>query len=173
MYQLKSSLSNLRNMVLKESGLNLVLKWNHNSIISFTDTETVMLDFDESTFKTVKYWANRTMKRFKLKGYIILKSSKDCYHVVFDRKVSWSENMWIVAYVALSALNRGLRKWQLMQCIKESSTLRVSSKREKPSPRIVHRYGKQDEQVKDFLRYRRLIKKTQKRLSGLSEISAR
>ena len=30
-----------------------------------------------------------------------------------------------------------------MQCIKESSTLRVSPKKEKPSPRIVYRYGKE------------------------------
>jgi len=33
-----------------------------------------------------------------------------------------------------------------MQCIKQSSTLRISSKSVKPSPRIVFRYNEQGEQ---------------------------
>ena len=135
-------------------------KWNPAKPISgYTDDETVMLDLDDTPFKTAKYWAMRTMKWFKLGGFIILKSSKDCYHVVFDRKVSWKENVSIVAWVALQNKSVGLVKWFLMQCIKESSTLRVSSKKEKPSPRIVYRYGKQDEQIRNFLAYRRKIKR--------------
>lgn len=126
--------------------------------LGFSDTETVMLDFDDTDFKTVKYWASRTARWFKLEGYLVLRSSKRCYHVVFDRGVSWSENMRIVAWVALESGNSKLQKYQLMQCIKESSTLRVSSKKEKPSPRIVFRVGKQDRQVREFIKNRHLIK---------------
>ena len=43
-----------------------------------------------------------------------------------------------------------------------SSTLRVAPKGDKPSPRIVFRYGSQDHGVKDFLRYRKLIKRIHK-----------
>lgn len=57
-------------------------------VLGFTDTETVKLDFDELEFRNVKYWAERAMNWFKLGGYIILKSSKNCYHVVFNRSVS-------------------------------------------------------------------------------------
>jgi len=32
-----------------------------------------------------------TMKWFKLKGFIITKSSEKFYHVIFDCAVSWSE----------------------------------------------------------------------------------
>jgi hypothetical protein len=127
-------------------------------ILGFSDTETVKLDFDEASFSLVKYWALRAMKWFKLKGFIILKSSERCYHVVFDRKVSWKQNMRVVAWVSLLSHNKGLLRWFLMQCIKGCSTLRVSFKREKPSPRIVFRSGKQEKQVKDFLEFRRLIK---------------
>ena len=133
-------------------------------ISGFTDTETVKLDFDETTFKNVKYWAERTMKWFKLRGYIILKSSKNSYHVVFNKVVSWSENLKVVAWVALHSQNRGLIKWLLMQCIKQSSTLRISNKNKKHSPRIVYGHGKQDKQILGFLEYRKLIKGINRKL---------
>ena len=127
-------------------------------ILGYSDTETVKLDFDDAPFKVVKYWASRAMKWFGLKGFLILKSSENCYHVLFDREVSWSENMRIVAWVALLSRSRKLKTWFLMQCIKESSTLRVSPKKEKTSPRIVYRYGEQDIGIRSFIAYRRNIK---------------
>ena len=51
----------------------------------------------------------------------------------------------------------------LWQCIKGSSTLRVAPKGDKPSPRIVFRYWKQDNQIQEFLRYQRFIKRIEKR----------
>jgi len=128
------------------------------------DDETVKLDYDNVTFKKVKYWAERAMKWFKLRGFIILKSSKKSYHVVFDRCVSWSENLRVVAWIALHSQNRGLIKWLIMQCIKQSSTLRISDKKEKLSPRIVYRYGKEDDQIISFLEYRKLIKRIIRKL---------
>ena len=105
------------------------------------------------------------MHWFKLEGFIVLKSSERNYHVVFNRKVTWSENVRVVAWVALLSHNRGLDQWLKMQCIKQSSTLRVSSKGDKYSPRIVHRHGKQDGQVDSFLRFRRQTKRIRKRLA--------
>jgi len=104
------------------------------------------------------------MKRFKLGGFVILKSSRKCYHIVFDRRVSWRENIRIVACVALLSHCLGLQRYCLMQCIKTSSTLRISSKKEKPSPRIVFRYGKQENKVKDFLKIRKTVKKISRKL---------
>ena len=127
-------------------------------ILGFTDRNTVKLDFDNTPFKTVKYWAMRTMKRFKLKGFIILKSSKNSYHVVFDKRVSWEKNVKIMAWISLVSQNKNLQKWFVMQCIKQGSTLRISAKKEKPEPRIVYRYGSQNGQIAEFLAYRSLIK---------------
>lgn len=45
-----------------------------------------------------------------------------------------------------------------MQCIKEGSTLRISPKKDKPSPRVVYREGKQDEEIESFIAHRMLIK---------------
>lgn len=76
--------------------------------------------------------------------------------------LSHGQNMRIVAWVALLSHNKGLTKWFLMQCIKGWSTLRVSSKREKPPPRVVYRFDRQDRNAKDFVKMRRTVKKTEK-----------
>ena len=104
--------------------------------------KTVMLDFDNMKFKDVRYWADRTKKWFKLEGFIILKSSKDCYHQVFDRSVSWRKNVHIMNWVAHNYCLANkivlppLVRYVLLQGIKEDSTLRIGWKGDKPPPRI-------------------------------------
>ena len=139
-------------------------------ILGFTNTETVKLDFDNTSFQAVKYWAWRAKRHFKLGGFLILKSSEKCYHVIFDRRVSWSQNVRVVAWVALLSHCQGLQKYCLMQCIKRSSTVRISGKKEKPSPRIVYRFDKQDKQIRDFLRFRRAVKEIGAKLQNNREL---
>jgi len=130
-----------------------------NIILGYTDKETVKLDFDNATFKTVKYWATRACNWFDLEGFLILKSSKNNYHVIFNRSVSWYENLHIVAWVALESRNKGLHDWLVMQCIKEASTLRISSKNNKSAPRIVYRYGLDNKEIWYYLIFRKIIYK--------------
>ena len=155
-------------MVLEVFGLTKKLSQG-KPILGYSDTETVKLDFDDTTFKNVKYWSERSMKWFKLGGYIILKSSKNSYHVLFNKSVSWAKNMKVVAWVALQSKNRGLIKWSLMQAIKQSSTLRFSAKGKKPAPRIVMRNGKQDKEIQNFLEYRKHITKAIKKIGTKQE----
>jgi hypothetical protein len=140
----------------------LTKKSSRKPILGYTDRTTVKLDFDCELFRKVKYWADKAMKHFRLGGYIILKSSRDHYHVVFNKTVSWEENGKIMAWVALLSRNAGLRKWKLIQDIKGASTLRISSKGDKTSPRIVFSEGKQDREIVSFKRWRRFIKKADK-----------
>jgi hypothetical protein len=95
---------------------------------------------------------------------IYSKSNKEFYHVIFDRTVSWAENMSVVAWVALISHNKGLTRYLIMQCIKKCSTVRVSSKNEKASPRIVYGYGKQNESIRGFFETREIIKKISQKL---------
>ena len=132
------------------------LKKTPSFTVGITDDETVMLDFDDTSFREVLYWARRAVEWHRLGGFIILKSSPGCYHVVFDRGVSWAENMRVVAWVAQLSGNVGLQRWHRMQCIKLASTLRVGPKGEKPSPRIVKREGTQEGRIPDFLENRNL-----------------
>ena len=131
--------------------------WNPKFLIGFTDTETVKLDLDETSFKDVKGLAEKTEKEFNLRGFLILRSSKDNYHVVFDREVCWSENVSIMSYAVLTSRKPKLRKWFLLQCRREASTLRVSSKRDKAPPRIVFRNGDSASRIRVFLKDRRRI----------------
>ena len=160
MLVLKSFFLIQQNTVTKGFGLT---KTSHQGkpILGYTDTETVKLDFDDTTLDNVKYWAKRTMNWFKLGGYIILQSSKNSYHVVFNKTVSWTENVSVVSWTALQSQNKDLIKWCLMQGIKQSSTLRFSSKGKKKPPKILSTQGKQDKEIHNFLEYRKMTRKIQ------------
>jgi len=136
----------------------LTEKSNPRPILGYTDRETVKLDFDNMPFKQVKYWASRVAKWFRLNGFLVLKSSEKSYHVIFDRPVSWRKNVSIVAWVSLQTKHTKLTGWFILQCIKQGSTLRISPKRDKPTPRVVYRSGTQNCQILGFLRYRALTK---------------
>jgi hypothetical protein len=127
-------------------------------ILGLTDFKTVMLDFDNSKFKSVKYWSKKAMEKYDLGGFIILISSKNSYHVVFNRYVSQGENRSVIAWVAIVSKNVSMLRYLAMQCIKGVSTVRISEKNDKPPPRIVYRFGSQGNAIKDFLSYRQLIK---------------
>ena len=138
-------------------------------VLGYTDVETVKLDLDDLSFNDVRYWALRTMNWFRLKGFLVLKSSRKHYHIIFDRTVDWTENMAVVAWVCRESKHQGLWKWFLLQCIKKESTLRVSPKSKKPSPRIIHRYGEQDAEIRNYLRQRREIRQLSKLMEQQSE----
>lgn len=62
-----------------------------------------------------------------------------------------------MAWVAIESQILKLKDYVLMQCIKEDSTFKVSPKGNKPSPRIVYRYGKQDGEIRLSLLKRQKI----------------
>jgi hypothetical protein len=109
------------------------------------------------------------MKQFKLGGFLILKSSKNCYHVLFNRKVSWTENVSIMASVCIQLKKLDLQKWFFLQCRKGKSTLRISPKGKKSSPRIVFRSGNEDKQIREFLSYRKFIKEGIRKMDRIKE----
>jgi hypothetical protein len=120
----------------------------------------------------VKLWAYRACFWFRLEGFIIFESSRIIYVVkhkrkvvyqyvlgrylvVFNRPVRWKTNDTVMNWVALESGNEGLQRYVRMHCIKKASTIRFTAKGDKPSPRIVFRYGKQDKQIWKLLETRR------------------
>ena len=81
--------------------------------------------------------------------------------MIFDRSIKWETNVKAMNWTALLSGNPNLQRYVPMQCIKGSSSARCSKKRgnrkEKPIPRIVFRFGRQDRQIKKFLETRRFI----------------
>jgi hypothetical protein len=123
-----------------------------------------LLDFDDTPFKTVKNWSERACNWFNLGGFIILRSSKNRYHAVFDRSVTWIENMHIMCWVASESRILALKNYVLMQGIKESSTLRIGNKGKKSFPRIILCHGENCNEVAKFLLKRAKIKQLQARM---------
>jgi len=131
-----------------------------------------MLDFDDTPFKMVKKYACMAMDFHELGGLLILKSSARSYHIIFNRRVTWSENMRIMAWVSYvlcpwlsssqsserARASLSLLLYLRMQCIKQSSALRTSPKGSKSSPRVVYREGEQDDRIASYLDKRRLLK---------------
>jgi hypothetical protein len=54
----------------------------------------------------------------------------------------------------MSSFNVPIMRWFVMQCIKGEPTLRVGVKGDKPRPRLVHRFGRQEHGVREFLKFR-------------------
>ena len=70
----------------------------------------------------------------------------------------WRKNVHIMNWVAIESQSGKLKDYALMQGIKESSTLRVSPKKQKSASRIVYRYRDQENEILNYLRKRDMIK---------------
>jgi hypothetical protein len=114
--------------------------------------------------ETVKYYSKLACKKFDLGGYRILKSSSGSYHTVFNRSVFWKENVEIMSWVSLLVEGKQLKncpltKYVLMCGIKTVSCLRIGKKNEKPSPRTVSKFGKQDNEIRNYLLFRKNLRR--------------
>ena len=134
-------------------------------VIGYTDRNTVKLDFNNVSYNKVKSVSKWLKKRFNLEGFIILRSSEDSYHVVFNRSVTWEENMKIIGFASFMCSdhfkNNNVMSWAIMQMIKGSSTLRISTKFYKHRPRIIYKEGSQDKEIKAFREYREIFRRLQ------------
>ena len=131
-------------------------------LFGYWSKHTVMLDLDRMKLRTVKYWAFRMLRFFNLEGFIILRSSKGNYQAVFNKTVSWTKNLHVVAWVSLLSHSKSLQKWFIMQAIKETACLRTGRKRRKKPPKVVFAFGFQDREVKSYLKIRKLIERGEK-----------
>ncbi|HKZ93545.1 MAG TPA: hypothetical protein VJ249_03050 [Candidatus Bathyarchaeia archaeon] len=168
-------------MITKKSGIeDQQLRVNPfpNVIIGDFDNDIVKVDLDNCySIKQPKCIADMLNNRFKLDGYIILRSSTKThtirneeltevvyryktrgYHIVFNREVSESENRSILAWLCLQLKDENLTKWFVMQCIHQTNTLRHGFKGKKiRPPKIVFRHGNQDKMIAKFLDNRQYI----------------
>ena len=115
-----------------------------------------MLDMDDITEREARRHVERLMLRFRLGGYVLLRSSSDGWHVVFDRRTNW-RNVLRVAFACPPCRKRhkGRLSWAELQAIKGYATLRVGNKGRKHAPRIVEIRGNRKGQVAEFLAFYR------------------
>lgn len=147
-----------------------------NVVLGDWDNDIVKIDWDERSITDVKRFSFMLNNRYKLDGFIILQSSikthkiwdeehtqivyrfkVGSFHTVFNRAISWSNLISILAWLCLYVKDEGLSKWFYMQLIKGTFTLRHCFKKRKSIPKIVFRYGNQNGQIAEFLANRKFI----------------
>jgi len=110
---------------------------------------------DEMSAVTICQYATR---RWKLGGYILLRSSKGNYQAVFDRYIKWKDVMRILFSMVWKHRELPkLRGWCIMQAVKGSCTLRVSNKGPKAPPIVIARVGTQDHAIKEYLEIKNMF----------------
>ena len=141
-----------------------------NVILGDWVNNMVKVELDDCySLRRVKSIAKMLNSRYSLDGFRIYRSSTRThsvmneegdkvvfqyrtkgYHIVFNREVSALENYSILAWLCLQLKDENLTKWFLMQCIKQTVTLRCGFKGCKNPPREVCRFGNQDKMIAVF-----------------------
>lgn len=155
------------------NGMNAQTSKVHNKyhvMFGDWDENTVRIDFDHTPLNEVKFHAFNASEEFGLDGFLILKSSEKTfhvrdrttgktlfthkvsnYHLVFDRPVSWKDNVRIMNWIAEQCKNESLTRYVNEQLNKKTSTLRLTD------TKIVFQYGSQNSKIKKFLENRQFI----------------
>jgi hypothetical protein len=135
------------------------MKTKPKFVYGFTTGHGLLLDLDNTTLKETRNITEKYMKRFKLEGYMILKSSQNNYHVVFNKYLSWKKVLsclfkivWYYHYHKHGA-KPNLTYWAILQACKQSETLRISTKKRKNAPKIISTKGKTDKLIRDYLEF--------------------
>lgn len=127
-------------------------------VVGFVSDKGLMLDLDDMTFKKAVHMAESLMKKHRLEGYLLIRSSRLNYHVVFNRYLTWKKILQIVfsQYVCI--------RWGIHQARKGELTLRISEKNGKDKPKIVLKKGKEDRLIREYLELYSLYDKFAKEL---------
>ena len=114
----------------------------------------------ESSCRTYKIWNVET----NIEEKVVFKYKTRSYHLVFNRKMkNTAELHSILAWLCLQTKDWDLIMWFLLQCIKQTVTLRTGFKGKTRPPKEVCRFGKQDKMIKKFEDNRQFILNFQKR----------
>lgn len=118
-----------------------------NCCTGFRADKGLMLDLDNVTLSKARRIAEALMKRYRLEGYLLVRSSERNYHVVFNRKpLRWKTIMKIVFSLVVCI------RWGVHQARKGYLTLRISRKNNKNKPKILLEVGKTDKLIAEYLK---------------------
>ena len=126
--------------------------------IGFNTDRGLMLDLDNMKFGKALWMAETLMKRHKLEGFLLIRSSSKNYHVVFNRYLSWKT----ITKILFSQYK--CTSWAVFQMREGKLTLRVSTKNGKDKPKILRKVGKTDKLIKDYLELYGIVEKHEKEM---------
>jgi hypothetical protein len=113
--------------------------------VGFMTDKGLILDLDNMKYRKALAIATDLCKRHRLEGFLLIMSSPKNYHAVFNRYLSWRK----VTKILFSRYE--CVRYAVFQMMQGELTLRISGKNGKNKPKIVHRVGKEDKLIKDYL----------------------
>ena len=135
-------------------GENMMHEWvKQGYCVGFATSRGVLLDLDNMTLKKAKWIAKTLLDEFKLEGFILIRSSANNYHAVFNKYVSWKT----ITQVLFSRFE--CVRYAVQQMQNGHLALRISPKNGKNKPKILIETGKTDKLITDYLE---VFKKFQK-----------
>lgn len=124
----------------------MVHKWvNTGYCVGFNTARGLILDLDNMKYKKALWLAETLMKKYKLEGFLLIRSSDKNYHAVFNRYLSW-KTITTILFSQYECL-----RWAVFQMKEGQLTLRISKKNNKDKPKILLKVGKTDKLIKDYL----------------------
>jgi len=143
-----------------KNGDGWTLKQNHKRwvetgyCIGFMTKQGLILDLDNMSYRSAKRFAERLLNKYKLEGYLLIRSSPKNYHIVFNRYLTW-RTITTILFSQYKCLG-----WAVFQMKSGYLTIRISKKNSENKPRILLKTGKLDklcakylelyEELKDF-----------------------
>lgn len=121
--------------------------------IAFNTNRGLMLDLDNMKFRKALWIAETLMKRYRLEGFLLIKSSNKNYHVVFNRYLSW-RTITKILFSQYECL-----RWAVFQLREGMLTLRISEKNNRDRPKVLLKFGKTDKLIKDYLEACKVVRK--------------
>ena len=113
--------------------------------IGFMTHRGLILDLDNIKYRKALAIATDLCRRHRLEGFLLIMSSPKNYHAVFNRYLSWKK----ITKILFSRYE--CVRYAVFQMMQGELTLRISGKNGKNKPKIVHRVGKEDKLIKDYL----------------------
>lgn len=121
-------------------------KWvNSGYCIGFNTDRGLILDLDNMKYKKALWIAKTLLEKYKLEGFLLIRSSDKNYHVVFNRYLSW-KTITKILFSQYESI-----RWAVFQLKEGMLTLRISKKNSRDKPKILLKVGKTDKLVRDYL----------------------
>jgi len=127
--------------------------------IGFNTDRGLIMDLDNMKYRKAKRIADMLLRRHRLEGYLLIRSSHKNYHAVFNRYLRW-KTITKILFSQYECI-----RYAVFQMKEGMLTLRVSSKNGKDRPKILLTVGKTDKLISEYLEAYRIAEEHEKEMS--------
>ena len=114
--------------------------------IGFTTDKGLIIDLDQIKLEKVTRIAKKLNTQYNLNGYLIMESSPEHYHLIFNEYLNWKD----ITKILFNFNKNSVIGWAINQMRRGDLTLRISTNRGS-KPKIITQEGASDRLINDYL----------------------